>query len=326
MLCDCIEQTGRAVIRKLNKAPRSRPRHALFCRIRDEDYFLPHFLAHYRALGIDHFYFADDRSTDGTREALLSQPDCTVVEAEYSLAEQVDGVPGKILIARQVPEEIIGAGWTLTADADEFLVLPPPFKTIGDLTAELEAKGQISCIAAMVDFYPKTLAHRFANRDLSPFKAFPLFDAGPYFIWREGEKVPFLFYCGVRHRMNEWMFERDRGKVWQIYRPTLLQKIPLIKWGNGMVPDMNSHIANIPPYTKTQVVLAHFKFYPDLDAKIEEALATNFYQGSSYYYRLLKHYLPAFEHRSLVSLVTRKYREPGDLEKAKLLFADGPPL
>jgi len=73
-------------------------------------------------------------------------------------------------------------------------------------------------------------------------------------------------------------------------------------------------------------VLAHFKFYPDLDAKIEEALATNFYQGSSYYYRLLKHYLPAFEHRSLVSLVTRKYREPGDLEKAKLLFADGPPL
>ena len=312
------------MIRKLNKAPRTRPKHALFCRIRNEDYFLPHFLAHYRALGIDHFYFADDRSTDGTREKLLAQPDCTVVEAEYSLADEVDGVPGKILVSRQVPEEIIGPGWTLTADADEFLVLPPPFETIAELTADLEAKGQISCIAAMTDFYPRTLAHRFADRALSPFKAFPMFDAGPYFVWREGENVPFLFYCGVRHRLNEWMYEINRGKVWQFYRPTLLQKIPLIKWGNGMVPEKNSHVTNIPPYTKTQVVLAHFKFYPDLDIKIQEALETNFYHGNSYYYRLLQLYLPQLEHRSLVALVSRKYSGPESLENAKLLFADGP--
>jgi hypothetical protein len=90
-----------------------------------------------------------------------------------------------------------------------------------------------------------------------------------------------------------------------------------------MVPEKNSHVASIPPYTGTQVALAHFKFYPDLDIKIEEALETNFYQGNSYYYRLLKRYMPAFESRSLIALVSRKYEEPKDLENAKLVFANG---
>ena len=38
----------------------------LVCVLKDEMYFLPEFLAHYRALGVEHFVFLDDASTDGT--------------------------------------------------------------------------------------------------------------------------------------------------------------------------------------------------------------------------------------------------------------------
>lgn len=315
------------MIRKLNNQSLRRPEHVLFCRVKNEDYFMGHFLRHYRGLGIQHFYFADDRSDDGTREYLLSQPDCTVIEADFSFSETVNGMKGKDLVMRVIPEKLIGNGWTVSVDADEFMVLPEGYSTIADLTRDLEARGEISCVAAMVDFYPRTLAGRFADRTLGPFEAFPFFDTGPYFIWRQGEIHPLALHAGVRHRINEWMFERDGPQAWKSYRPTMLHKVPLIQWGKGMYPNpKHRHSTDIPPYTGTQVVLAHFKFYPDLDLKIREGLESNFYHGGSFYYRQLDRYLPLFEKRSLIGLTTRRYRGPQDLAKAHLLFANGRPF
>ena len=67
-------------IRFLKRAP-PRPGVFLFCMVYNEEWFLPHFLEHYRALGIRHFVFYDDESTDSTRELLLAQDDCTVATA-----------------------------------------------------------------------------------------------------------------------------------------------------------------------------------------------------------------------------------------------------
>ena len=310
------------MFKKLNNQKLKRPDYPLYCRIKNEDYFIRHFLPHYRALGIEHFYFLDDRSDDGTREYLLEQPDCTVIEAEFSLSEEVDGVMGKTLALR-APEEVVGPGWILSVDADEFLVLPEGLTTIQDLARELESRGEISCTASMVDFYPRTLGERFVDREVDPFVAFPFFDVGPYFIWPQGRIHPLPLYAGVRHRLNEWMYERDRAKVWSVYRPTMLHKVPMIRWGEGMHTQTN-HSTNVAPYTGLQVALAHFKFYPDLDAKIEEGLVTEFYHGKSYYYRVLKRYLPLFAKRPLISLVTRRYQGPESLAKAGLMFSERP--
>jgi hypothetical protein len=307
------------MFKKVNNLNLKRPEHVLYCRIRNEDYFIRHFLPHYRALGVEHFYFADDQSNDGTREYLLEQPDCTVIEAPFRFYEEIDGVMGKTLALRVPPEEVIGPGWILSVDADEFLVLPEGYSTIADVVRELEARKQISCVASMVDFYPATLAGRFAERTLNPFEAFPFFDMGPYFVWPQGHVHPLLLYAGVRHRMNEWMFERDGAKVWGTYRPTMLHKVPLIKWGQGLHTQTN-HSTNEPPYTGFQLALAHFKFYPDLDAKIEEGLESKFYHAGSYYYHVLKRYLPIFANRPLRGLVSRRFNGPESLTKARLLF------
>jgi hypothetical protein len=313
------------VFKKINNLSLQRPEIVLFARIRNEDYFIRHFLEHYRAIGIEHFYFADDRSDDGTRELLLEQPDCTVIESEHRFYETVDGEKVKDIVLIEAPRQLVGDGWILTVDLDEFLVLPEPYATVGELARDLDARGEISCTGVMVDFYPATLAKRFADRKLSPFKAFPFFDVGPYFIWEQGQILPTGLHAGVRHRINEWMFERDRGKVWKVYRPTMLHKVPLLRWGRGMLPKQ-PHSVDKPPYTGTQVVLAHFKFYPDLDAKIEEGIESEFYHAGSYYYRLLKHYLPIFADRSLIALTSRRFKERSDLARARLLFANGRPF
>ena len=54
----------------------------MFCVVRDEAYFLPFLLEHYRRLGVEHFLFYDDKSSDGSRELLEAQPDCAVVTSD----------------------------------------------------------------------------------------------------------------------------------------------------------------------------------------------------------------------------------------------------
>ena len=71
---------------------------ALFAIVRNEMYFLPHLLRHYRALGLREFCFLDDRSDDGTRAFLMAQPDCVVIESNKTFGEQI----GKLRFAEAV--------------------------------------------------------------------------------------------------------------------------------------------------------------------------------------------------------------------------------
>ena len=50
----------------------------LFCTQRNEGIRLPYFLKYYRDLGIGHFFFVDNDSTDGSRAYLAEQPDVSV--------------------------------------------------------------------------------------------------------------------------------------------------------------------------------------------------------------------------------------------------------
>src|SRR4030095_5576466 len=52
------------------------------CVVRNERTMLPHFLAHYRRLGAQHFVFIDNLSDDGTRDWLLAQPDVVLYSTD----------------------------------------------------------------------------------------------------------------------------------------------------------------------------------------------------------------------------------------------------
>ena len=55
----------------------------LFSMVRNEEYFLPHFLLHYKELGISNFLFYDDHSVDGTMDILSQDGSCTVVTSDH---------------------------------------------------------------------------------------------------------------------------------------------------------------------------------------------------------------------------------------------------
>lgn len=310
-------------LKVLNRQPRFRPRYPVFCRVKNEMYFLPHFLQYHRTLGVDHFFFADDRSTDGSREYLLDQPDCTVVEPELGYGDHKNGVKVSTLMMSIIPEHIIGPGWIITLDADELLILPPQYESVAALVSHLEENEQVSCAGTMVDFYPPTLDARNVSINTNPLDAFPWFDRGPYFVMSDGHAAPFPLHAGVRYRLAEWLYADSPEMFKEIYPkgwwPVNLSKVPLVKWGGGICYK-NDHQINGRPYTGHMVALAHFKFYPGLDEKIAYAISSNTYAFASKQYKFLDLVIRQFSERSLLALVTRRYTGPDALKNAALLY------
>jgi len=52
----------------------------VICNVRDEMELLPHFLKHYREIGVKRFAFMDNGSVDQTLPFLLDQNDCDVFQ------------------------------------------------------------------------------------------------------------------------------------------------------------------------------------------------------------------------------------------------------
>ena len=295
-----------------------------FSLIYNEEWFLPHFLEHHRALGVEHFVFYDDHSTDRTREILMEQEDCTVLVAiEKQRAHRRLGVL-QINLGNLALERFGSGSWAVTLDLDEFLMLPPGFSTIAEMGRYLEEQDQKCAMAAMVDFYPKRLSGRFFD-PLPPLEGSPWFDPDPTFTRSPGMAHPEDVAAGVRARLLRKLWRRYPGKIEEIYgnlayRVARMWKVPLLKTGEGIVRT-NAHTVNARPTDQVQLGLAHFKFYPGLDKRVQDALKRQGYFGASVEYRFLQALLELFPDEPLTFPRSVKYRSPASLEEAGLIWA-----
>jgi hypothetical protein len=302
----------------------------VFSVMRDEDYFLPFFFDHYRKLGVDGFLIYDDRSGAPTLDFLNAQPDCAIVRSEHAFGDSFTP-EGEVydrrlphVLKESVPEGLLRDRWVLTVDADEFLVLPSEFRDLPQLIETLERLGRPYLTAPMVDFYGETLAARNYPRDLNPFDANPYFDCGPYYFWN-GDPTPTPLNGGVRHKLLRRLFQAHPKLMSQIHGlwdPMIVWKSPLLKHGVGVVRS-GDHRLNIAPSPGVEGVLAHFKFYPDLDAKIAMALKERQYVSGSLQYRILKTAIDLMGEESLVTWETCRYEGPASLEAAQLMRGTG---
>jgi hypothetical protein len=295
---------------------------AVFAIVRNSSYLLPYFLDHYRSLGVTQFVIFDDQSTDGTRERLLDQPDVMVLGSTLRFHHRMPN--GKQLhhnLRNWMPESLGPGRWAITVDADEFMMLPAAAPTIPKLVEYLDSRGHGSALASMIDFYPRTLAERNHARTVSPFEASPFFDLSKGFVRNaagEIEKAP----GGIRWRLQEWL-RSERPEVHQRiyagqgYERASSWKTPFVKVGRGTWM-INSHSTNTTPPMDLELALAHFKFHPDIDRTVADALATNSHYLQSIEYHFMKAALAAFGDRDLLCGDTRRFEGPASLEAAGL--------
>ncbi|QBF34247.1 glycosyltransferase family 2 protein [Thalassococcus sp. S3] len=227
--------------------------------MRNEMFMLPHFLAHYRKLGITGFLIADNCSDDGTLEYLAEQPDVAVfsVDTDYRLSQYGVAWQQAILSNLRVGR------WSLVADADELLVWQK--EQTESLPALLQSADFAACDAArifMLDMYPQGSLEEAGFASGDPFAEAGYVDAKAFLTTSSG-LGPFsnqpTWSSGLRHRLIPGS------------RPELFvaQKIALLKYKPWMRLSAGLHYAADVQLSDQALVFAHFKYNAEFRAKAQ---------------------------------------------------------
>lgn len=240
----------------------------LFATLRNEAERLPHFLDHYRRLGVGHFLIVDNASTDGSADWLAGQPDVSVWTTAHGYKQSrfgMDWING--LLLRH------GSGhWCLTVDADELLIYPHwETRPLPALTDWLDDHGIPAMGALMLDLYPRGPLDAVAHvPGQDPTEVLPWFDAGNYVMRRKADLGNLWIQGGPRARA---FFADDPRRA-----PTL-GKVPLVKWHWRYAYVSSTHTLLPPRLNRTQAedggealsgVLLHTKFLPVIVSKSSE--------------------------------------------------------
>ncbi len=241
-----------------------------FCTLRNEKIRLKYFLSYYRDRGISHFLFVDNDSTDGTREFLAAQADCSVWTTDASYKRSRFGMDWINRLLRLYGHK----HWCLVVDPDEFLVYPfSDTRPIPALTDWLEASSIKSFGAMILDMYPKgpITAQPYAEGQ-DPFEIACWFDTGNYVIERNWDYGNLWIQGGPRARA----FFTD-----QPAKAPALNKVPLVKWHRSYAYASSTHML-LPRGLnlvydewggeKTSGVLLHAKFLDTFTEKAAEEL------------------------------------------------------
>lgn len=240
----------------------------VFAAIRNEKPRLPYFLDYYRALGVDHFLFVDNGSDDGAGEMIADEPDVSLWRTEASYKRSRFGADWLNWLKFRY-----GSGhWTLTLDADEFLVYPfCDTRPISALTDWLDQSGIRSLGTMLIDMYPRgPVADASYRPGQDPFELAPWFDAGNYVI----SKNP--------RYGNLWIQGGPRARVYFAKSPEhapSLNKIPLVRWDRRhahvasthmLLPRGLNQVYDEAGGEKTSGCLLHAKFLDLLAGKAAE--------------------------------------------------------
>lgn len=253
-----------------------------FSTVRNEMLRLPHFLEHYRKLGVGHFVIVDNDSDDGTAAYLADQSDVSLWTTSHSYRLARFGMDWLGWLQWQLGQD----HWCLTVDADELLIYPYCEKRdLNALTAWLDDQGAQSFGALMLDMYPQGPVNEASYQSGDdPTNTLCWFDAT---LYRE-QVHPVYDNLWVQGGVRERVFFVDDPKK----SPTL-SKIPLARWQwrqvyvsstHQILPRRLNDVFDRDDDSKTTGILLHTKFLPNIAEKsVEEIERGQHFENSSVY-------------------------------------------
>jgi hypothetical protein len=228
------------------------------CVVRNEIAMLPHFLAHYRRLGVAGFHFVDNLSDDGTTEYLLEQSDCVVCSTDCQYSASHYGVAWQ----EAVLSNHYAGRWALLVDCDEFLSAASlPGGALEDLLASA-AGERADCIGArLIDVYPKGELSVFDPMAVAPWDADLHCDEPPVYRTRGTgyfSNSSRLYGSSLRRRLNP----EASADLFVANKCPLVRYQPWMRLGEGI-----HHIGNVQ-FSTTELDLLHVKYHAGFSARV----------------------------------------------------------
>lgn len=259
--------------------------------VRNERVLMPHFLEHYRKLGVRCFIVVDNDSDDGTAAFLSEQPDVVLYATRASFKTARYGVVWQETV---LANHCLGR-WAIVADADEFLVYAESEHIpVADYLAKVEQSGADAVLLGMVDMYP---FHDLTDADFavtSPFESAPWFDKAPLreLVFGAGHFGNSRnFASALRHRIAP-----SRINAYVSQKVSIVRYHPLIRFCEGMHYVGNVRVHAEPAY------FAHFKYHAGFAEKVAIEVARG------------EHYNDAEEYRRYHAMLLERRGGFGDAE------------
>lgn len=244
--------------------------------MRNEMIILPHFLDHYRNMGVQAFIISDNFSDDGTREYLHQQPDVILYSADTEYKHSNFGVSWQQAI---LSNHCINK-WALIADADEFLVFPETScNDLHQYVLQVEIDGADCIRTEMVDMYPFNDLEDADFTVNAPFEVANWHDKTPLLNWHLGSghfSNRISAVSALRHRLDQ----NAEPNAFTSQKYALFKYKPWIRLSQGIhdITGVNVH--------QTPAWFAHFKYHAGFKQKIaEEIKRKQHYNGAQEYRR-----------------------------------------
>lgn len=278
----------------------------LVCLIKNERKRIEDFLAHYRKIGIRHFSFLDNASTDGTRQFLMRQPDTNV----YLVTDNYTTIRREAWLNR-IFSYFGYEHWFVCVDSDELLAYPDcESVTIQEFIATKKKKR---IPAVMVDMYPNTDVLEHVNEDQDTYERFSYFDTDTYY------KISDYKYEAVYGGPRKRVFSSGQNGF-----NCRLTKYPIFYYEKGDFQGCSHYQF---PFKKNyssefSIALLHYKFFQTDIEKYKERAKNGNYSSESLEY---KTYVSKIKSNSPLTFYfegSEKMRSSGDLRRLKIIGSE----
>lgn len=240
--------------------------------VRNGSYYLDAFFEHYRSIGIRHFAFIDNGSSDDTLARIAAQPGTVIDQCTLPLAGYED-------LIRAYPAHTYGRNrWCLYVDMDEILEFQgATTHGIRALTTYMQRQGHTAMVAQMLEMFPKAPLSQVADlsydRVLRDFVYYDI-SAITRFDYHS-PNIPFSALLRDNRLSTEavkFYFGGVRGKVFG--ENCCLTKHPLIFNGPGVTPAPHPHLSMGVTVSDVSAVIQHYKFANNPQARDVASLTT----------------------------------------------------
>lgn len=229
--------------------------------VRDGAYYLPAFFDHYRTLGILHFVFIDNGSTDATLDMIRAEPGTVILQSHLPWGQFEND------LRRYAAVRYCRDRWCLFADMDEIFDFEGRAEIgLDGLTNYLRSRGLTALMAQMLEMFPKaplnTVAQmpydqvltQFHHCDISTVRALDYASPDTGFSY-------FLQGNVLENSNTEILFDGIRGKVFG--ENCCLSKHPLVFVGEGVEPGVHPHCSSGVRVAGFTALIKHYKFAND---------------------------------------------------------------
>jgi len=232
--------------------------------VRNGELYLKSFLDHYRSMGVRHFVFLDNGSTDQTLDLLCLHDDLTVLQTDVPYGKYEN------TMKRYLAERFSAGRWNLCADIDELFDYPfSESLSLRDFLGYLNTNRYTAVAAQMLDMFSDIPLN-----DLESTAADSLGDKYPYYdistiakeeyLWSQRSNPDIkMHWGGIRKRV----FGTLNG----------LTKSPLVLMDGKVRPFITWHHARGAKMADISCLLRHYPFVSSFHAKVDDAVRTGRY-------------------------------------------------